>query len=137
MTGVFVDTSAVFALANPRDENHSEATDALQVLRARRAALITTSYVLIESYALLGRRLGIDAVRSFRRDFAPLIEVVWVHSTLHEAALDLLIERKRRLLSLVDATSFVTMRQRALTEAFAFDPHFEEEGFTSISRSSS
>jgi len=71
---------------------------------------------------LAGRRLGLEAVRSFRADFAPLIEVVWVDEALHEAGLDLLRERRKRRLSLVDAVSFVTMRQRGVAEAFAFDP---------------
>jgi predicted nucleic acid-binding protein len=34
---------------------------------------------------------------------------------------------------LVDAVSFVTMRRRSLTEAFAFDPHFEQDGFSLVS----
>jgi hypothetical protein len=29
--------------------------------------------------------------------------------------------------------SFVTMRQKSLVEAFAFDPHFEQEGFSLVS----
>jgi len=62
--------------------------------------------------------------------FAPLVEVVWVDEALHEAGLDLLLVRRKRLLSLVDAVSFVTMRRRGLAEAFAFDPHFEQEGFS-------
>jgi len=33
-------------------------------------------------------------------------------------------------LSLVDAVSFVTMRQANVPEAFAFDPHLEREGFS-------
>jgi len=36
-------------------------------------------------------------------------------------------------LSLVDAVSFITMRQRNVAEAFAFDPHFEQEGFSLVS----
>jgi predicted nucleic acid-binding protein len=41
-----------------------------------------------------------------------------------------LLDRKRRDVSLVDAVSFVVMRQRRLEHAFAFDPHFEDEGFS-------
>jgi predicted nucleic acid-binding protein len=58
--------------------------------------------------------------------------VVWVDGPLHEAGLDLLLGRRARRLSLVDAVSFVTMRQRTLEEAFAFDPHFEQEGFVIV-----
>jgi uncharacterized protein len=88
--------------------------------------------VLVETYALLGRRLGLDAVRSFRADFAPLIDVVWVDEALHNAGLDLVLDRRKRLLSLVDAVSFVMMRQRNVAEAFAFDPRFEQEGFSLV-----
>lgn len=52
---------------------------------------------------------------------------------LHDAGLDLLLDRRKRLLSLVDAVSFVTMRQGNVAEAFAFDPHFEQEGFSIVS----
>lgn len=61
------------------------------------------------------------------------MEVVWVDEPLHEARLDLWLERRRRSLSLVDAVSFLTMRARGLGEAFAFDPDFEQEGFALVS----
>ncbi len=133
MNAVFADTSAFLALLNAADENHERASRAFATLRTRKAPLVSTSYVLVETYALLGRRLGLDAVRSFRADLAPLVDVVWVDETLHDAGLDLLLERKRRLLSLVDAVSFITMRQGDVTEAFAFDPHFGQEGFSLVS----
>lgn len=130
MTAVFADTSALLALLNAEDRDHGRAAGAFGALRARRAAIVTTSYVLVETYALIGRRLGLDAVRSFRADFAPLLDVIWVDDALHDAGLDLLLKRHRRLLSLVDAVSFVAMRRQGLSEAFAFDPHFEQEGFS-------
>lgn len=95
-------------------------------------ATLSTSFVLVETYELVGRRLGLDAARSFRADFAPLIDVVWVDEALHNAGLDLLLDRRRRPLSLVDAVSFITMRQTNVAEAFAFDPHFEQEGFSVV-----
>jgi uncharacterized protein len=129
VSAVFADTSALLALLNPKDDSHAEAETAFAKLRVRQAPLMSTSYVLVETYALVGRRLGLEAVRRFRTEFAPLLDVVWVDAALHDAGLDLLIERNKRLLSLVDAVSFVTMRRRRVEEAFAFDPHFEEEGF--------
>ena len=132
MNAVFADTSGLLALLNAKDENHTRAERAFANLHTRHAALVSTSFVLVETYALLGRRLGLDAIRSFRADFAPLMDVVWVDEALHNAGLDLLLERRKRLLSLVDAVSFVTMRQKSLAEAFAFDPHFEQEGFSIV-----
>lgn len=130
MNTVFADTSAFLALLNAADEHHDRA---FATLRTRKAHILSTSYVLVETYALVGRRLGLDALKGFRADFAPLVDVVWVDETLHNAGLDLLLDRRRRRLSLVDAVSFVTMRQGNVSEAFAFDPHFEEEGFSIVS----
>jgi len=132
VSSVFVDTSALLAFVNPKDESHNRALGAFETLEGRRAPLLSTSFVVVETYALLGRRLGLEAVRGFRSDLAPLIEVVWVDETLHEAGLDLLLERRKRKLSLVDAVSFVTMRGRGIEEAFAYDPHFEQEGFVLV-----
>jgi len=129
---VFADTSGLFALLDESDANHPAAARAFATLRARKAPLVSTSFVLVETYALLGRRLGLEAVRGFRADFAPLVDVVWVDDALHEAGLDLLLGRRRRRLSLVDAVSFVAMRQHRVTEAFAFDPHFEQEEFSLV-----
>jgi predicted nucleic acid-binding protein len=133
MNAVFADTSGLLALLNPDDDHHARAKAAFVSLRARRASLVSTSFVLVETYALLGRRFGLDAVRGFRADFAPLLEVVWVDEALHDAGLDLLLARRKRRLSLVDAVSFVAMRQRNIGEAFAVDPHFEVEGFALVS----
>jgi hypothetical protein len=39
-------------------------------LAADETRLMTTSYTLVECYALIGRRLGLDALARFRADFA-------------------------------------------------------------------
>ena len=129
---MFADTSGLLALLNTTDDNHARAERAFGNLRVRQVSLVSTSYVLVETYALVGRRLGLDAVRSFRADFAPLIDVVWVDEKLHNAGLDMLLDRRKRLLSLVDAVSFIVMRQRSMAEALAVDPHFEQEGFALV-----
>lgn len=132
MTRAFLDTSAVLALMNPKDEQHGRARGAFDLLASQRAALLTTSLVLVETHALLGRRLGLAAVRAFRSDLAPLAETAWVDESTFESGLDLLLARTKRDLSLVDAVSFLVMRQHGIEHAFAFDPHFEEEGFSLV-----
>ncbi|MBV9073857.1 MAG: PIN domain-containing protein [Acidobacteria bacterium] len=132
MNAVFADTSGLFALLSTTDENHARAKRAFANLRTRQALLVSTSYVLVETYALLGRRLGLEAVRSFRADFAPVIDVVWIDEALHNAGLDLLLDRRKRQLSLVDAVSFIVMRRGSVAEAFGFDPHFDQEGFSLV-----
>ena len=129
---VFVDTSAIVALLVAGDEAHPAARRAFERLQATDAALVTTSYVLIETYALLGRRIGMQAVADFRERFAPLLEIVWVDAAIHENALDALLADGRSDLSLVDAASFLVARQQQVDAVFAFDGHFEAAGFALV-----
>ncbi len=132
MSTVFVDTSGVYALLVASDAFHGRARAAFEALRKEDARLVTTSYVLVESYALLGRRIGVDAVRRFRVDVAPLMEVIWVDRALHEDALDSLIARGATDVSLVDAVSFAAMRAGSVDRALTFDAHFADEGFETL-----
>jgi len=132
LSTVFVDTSGVYALLVASDAFHGRARAAFEALRKEDARLVTTSYVLVESYALLGRRIGVDAVRRFRVDVAPLMEVIWVDRALHEDALDSLIARGATDVSLVDAVSFAAMRAGSVDRALTFDAHFAEEGFETL-----
>lgn len=129
MSGTFVDTSAIYALLVSSDANHIRARRAFDRLSKEEAVLNSSSYVLVESYALLGRRVGLEAVAAFRQEFAPLLNIAWIDASLHERALDLLLERDHGALSLVDASSFLVMRDRGIEEAFAYDRHFRSEGF--------
>jgi uncharacterized protein len=130
LTRVFADTSALYALLVGTDVNHSAAAQVFSRLQRDQSSLITSSYVLIETYALLGRRVGRPAMASFRSGFAPLLDVVWVDASLHEAALDLLFARKGADVSLVDAVSFLLISRERIEGVFAYDRHFAVEGFT-------
>jgi len=130
---VFVDTSAILALLVADDPNHAAASRAFTRARKNDVEFVTTSYVLVETYALLGRRLGQLAAQRFRKELAPLFSVRWVDETLHDEGLDLLEDDERRNLSLVDAVSFAAARERGLGTVFAFDRHFVEAGFQLLS----
>ena len=129
MNRVFVDTSGILALLVSTEKNHAKAKRVFAKLEAMDATLHTTSYVLLELYALIGRRFGLNALSRFRTEMAPLFTVAWVDDDLHEAGLDFLFHEKTRRLSLVDAVSFVFMRRQGMFGAFAFDSHFKKFGF--------
>jgi len=129
VNGYFVDTAALLALLDGDDRFHSLAAAAWRSLLAQDARLVTSSYVLIETYALAQRRLGMDAVRALSWDFVPLLDIEWVNQDIHHAALTVLLTAARRQLSLVDCTSFEIMRRRNLKQVFTFDIHFSEQGF--------
>ncbi len=129
---VFLDTSALYALLDRDDAHHQEASQTFRSLLEARLPLATHTYVVVESVALVQRRLGVEAVRALTQDLLGVVEVVPVGEPLHCAALATLLASGRREVSLVDWTSFLFMRERGLKEAFAYDEHFWEQGFVSV-----
>jgi predicted nucleic acid-binding protein len=125
----FVDTSAIYAYLDARDAEHPAAAKIMGRLLDAREQLITHSYVLVETIALLQRRIGVDAVRTFVDDLLPLMRVVWVDEPLHRRATGALLGSRARGISLVDMTSFAVMRELGARRTFAFDRDFEVQGF--------
>ncbi len=128
----FVDTSALLAVLDADDRNHVPARAAWQDFLAQDAGLVCTSYVLVEAFALIQNRLGIEAVRVFEDAIVPQLQVEWVDAPLHQRAVAALLIAGRRQLSLVDCASFEAMRSLGITTAFAFDRHFAEQGFACL-----
>jgi uncharacterized protein len=128
---VFVDTSALLAVLNSGDESHARAARSFRSLLESDEPLVTTSYVFVETMALLRHRFGLGAVRGFQDAVAPVLTVVWVDADLHGEGVAALLTANRRELSLVDCVSFACMRRRGLTRAFHFDRHFRDQGFAS------
>jgi predicted nucleic acid-binding protein len=126
---VFIDTSAILAVLDADDLHHSEADVIWQRLLGSDEQLLTTSYVLVETFALVQRRLGMVAVRAVEREIGPLLKVQWLDAEIHQAAMARLLSASRRSLSLVDCSSFETMGRHGIHRAFAFDGHFSEQGF--------
>jgi len=125
----FVDTSGLLGLLDADDAGHARAARAWRALLEADEALVTSSHVLVEVYALAQRRLGMDAVRVIATDFAPLMDVVWVDESIHAAALAAFLAAGQRGLSLVDCSSFEVMRRRGVRRAFALDSDFRRQGF--------
>lgn len=125
----FVDTSAFFALLDRDDKNHSVAEKILRKLFENDTVLITSNYVLVESFALIQKRLGMEALRAFQRNLTPVVRVEYVSSELHWIGVAAVLSASRRNLSLVDCVSFAIMRSLNIQSAFTFDHHFHEQGF--------
>lgn len=126
---VFVDTSALMAILDRSDLKHPEATTRWKELLTDGRDLRTSNYVVLESSALSQRRLGTSAVRVISERFRPLLRTYWVGQEDHDRAELALLAANRRQLSLVDCTSFLLMRQHGIRRCFAYDQHFEEQGF--------
>lgn len=125
---IFLDTSAIYAWADASDPNHHSAVRHLQAVLDTGEDLLTHNYVLLESLALLQARLGIRAALKLAKDSTAFV-IEWVDDDLHESGIRELERSKRRHVSLVDHISFLVMKRRGVTVAFAFDPDFGSAGF--------
>jgi predicted nucleic acid-binding protein len=96
--------------------------------------LLTTSHVLGESWTLTRRRLGHRAARSLLEAIRAswLYTVVTPGQRLEERAFEWLLRHDEREYTFVDAVSFVTMRDRGVDTALAFDADFEAAGFSTL-----
>jgi predicted nucleic acid-binding protein len=129
---VFVDTSALLAVLDRRDGRHESAKRTWIELLEAGSPLVCHNYILVETSAVLARRMGMEAARLFVRDVVPALRIVWITRDIHEAAVGAQLTAGRRALSLVDCASFEIMRRAGLREVFAFDPHFEEFGYEPV-----
>jgi uncharacterized protein len=125
---IFLDTSAVYALADKADPNHAVAIEKFSQALSAGESICLHNYILVESTALLQARLGLRVALQFLKE-VKVFEIEWVDSALHEKASQELERIGRRGVSFVDCLSFLVMRQRGIKRALAFDPDFIDQGF--------
>lgn len=127
----FVDTSALYALLDEDDANHAAAAAWLAASDPA-DILVSHSYVVVETAALIQRRLGAAAVRTLFDAFIPELSIFYVDEILHNRAASAFLAALRRHVSFVDWVSFQLIRDLGLDRAFAFDSDFAREGFAVV-----
>ena len=133
---VFCDTSALYAVASPKDEAHAKAAELwARLISHERYRLVTINYVVVEALSLAQRRRGLGAVRAMSEALEESVDVTFVDVALHREGLDECL-RGSRGPSLVDCVGFAFMRRHGIRTAFAFDKHFRQRGFQPPSLSS-
>ena len=128
----FLDTSAILALFDADDPRHPEVDSVWKEIILSEEPLVSSNCILVETLALVQRRLGMDAVQAVQRDIVPLLDIEWLTDNVHQAAMAAFLRASRRKLSFVDCSSFEVMRRRGIVRALAVDGHFGEHGFEQI-----
>ena len=128
---LLVDTSALYALMDRDDPNHVSARAFWSTLPERETPL-THNYVVLETSALVQRRLGVPALRSLVDDVLQPVSTIFVDDELHRTAVATVLAAGQRDVSLVDRVSFEVMRRFGLANAFAYDAHFAQLGFQTL-----
>ncbi len=140
MREVFADAGYWISLNNTQDSLHDRARLITQQLEPDGYRVITSEMVLVEllNFASKGgqyaRKRAADVVRSLSRN--PNVEIVPQTSPRFAAALDRYENRLDQRWSLTDCSSFLTMEERGITEALAYDRDFERAGFKALLRES-
>jgi len=129
MKKVFVDTSALLALMDASDKDHLRVRETLVSFANEKARLVTCSYVLVETGALVKRRLSPEAFRQIGAVVARSMDVLWVDESTHQQAWERAAEEGKRGASLVDWSAFLLMRANEIETAFTLDEHFSQQGF--------
>jgi len=133
MGPVFVDTGAWIAMAVVRDRFHKQAASYYRRLSQRNVQLITSNYVLVETYTRIRYDDGLDKAVKFHSLVEEAItlgrlRLEWVTPEIHGEAWRIFEQYTDQLFSLVDCTSFVIAKRAGLKEAFGFDEHFNTMG---------
>jgi len=126
---IFVDTSAFYALLDASDQRHREAARIWAGLIESGAEMETHNYIVVETAALVQRRLGVKAAEAFFDALLGVVRILWIDENIHRRAEGAFRTAGRKTLSLVDCASFEIMRSRSIGSAFVFDADFQDHGF--------
>ena len=124
---VVVDTSAFYALISASDEFHDSSVAAYERLVDRDLELWTTSHALVETIALVHRRLGFETLSQLLAVIESNVQVFWIDSSLHSTAMREFTSSAGRGLSLVDWTIVLVARIKS-AHAFTFDAGIADSG---------
>jgi predicted nucleic acid-binding protein len=127
---IFVDTSAFLAIENRRDAHHSRAISFRDAWLKKGQTLITSDYVLDESYTIIRLRAGHSVAVQFGEAIrkSQLLRIVNVTPEIIEEAWRLFKAYADHDFSFTDCTTFALMERLSIAATFSFDSHFKEYG---------
>jgi len=134
---VFVDTSAWIAVCIANDIHHNPAREKLDRLVKEKDVLVTSNYVLDETYTRLRYDTGLEAAITFHNLVMEsalngdlLLERI--NEKIEEIAWNIFVSYQDQDFSYTDCTSFALCGEIGIKRAFAFDKHFSVMGFILI-----
>lgn len=132
---VFVDTSAFKALFDFSDEFHSKAAKFLTKIKEANFRMITSNFILDETYTLIRVRMGKEPAIQFRQDLissTSVLKALRIAVGDEKMAWKYFVKLPGRGISFTDCTSFALMKKLGIKKAFAFDEDFVRAGFKTL-----
>jgi uncharacterized protein len=124
--GVLWDSSAILALLDADDADHSRAVAVARQIAGEARPSFVTNYIEVEAHALLVRKLGRAIARQWLLTGG--LPVVRAMPAEEQRAKEILARHADKDWTLCDAISFATLDARRVARAFTFDRHFRQYG---------
>lgn len=130
-TNIFVDTSWFKALADPTDDFHIPANQQYQQIKQHYWHLVTTNFVLNETFTLIRVKVDLQSALDFRKTLLSMRDTLQVFRVLAQDEKNSWkwFPNNWSGLSFTDCTSFAVMQRLSLTRVATFDQHFQRSGF--------
>jgi len=127
---IFVDTAAFLAIENREDTYHARALNFRDNCLKTGQTLVTSDYVLDESYTIIRLRAGHKVAIQFGEALrnSQLLHIEYITPEIIEEAWRLFKAFADHDFSFTDCTSFALMERLQINNAFTFDAHFREYG---------
>lgn len=132
MNTIFLDSVGLIAIWNDSDQWHSMAQRAYAELRAARAVLVTTQYVLLECGNAAARTPIRADVTDLRVRLTQAERLISPNEDDWNQAWAAFDRGDVGDAGIVDQVSFVVMRRLGINRAFTNDRHFKAAGFETL-----
>lgn len=129
---IFIDTSFFKGLIDQDDAFHTQSVEILEKLQDKSYELISSNYILDETYTLLRTHCELkDAVDFHDGLGSGLLKLSLFRVEIDDEILAWkLFNEPWSKLSFTDCTSFAVMKRLDLKDVATFDQHFARAGFT-------
>lgn len=123
---VLLDTSALYALTDNRDQYHNSAIEFLKNIQENKLPIFTTNAVIIESYRLVLYKLGKDNAQKFLQTIIDdikkgIIKMERMSIADEEEGQKIIFDNKGYKLTLTDTINFSVMLRMGIYKMFGFD----------------
>jgi predicted nucleic acid-binding protein len=131
LKALFVDTAGWVMLADAGDAAHALAVSSRDKWLAEGALLVSTDFVMDETFTLLRARAGLTIAEQWweRVGDGPRVRWEWITPARAEKARHWFFRWRDKDFSYTDCTSFVVMKERRIRAALTSDRHFVQAGF--------
>lgn len=131
---VFIDTSFFKAIIDNKDQFHDQAIRIMDKLKKGYSEVVTSNFILDESFTLIRIKCGLKLALEFRRyleESSAVLKIIRVTISDEASAWNWFVKDWSKL-SFTDCVSFALMKRLGIEKVAAFDADFQKAGFRAV-----